>query len=191
VTTGGLIPAARELLRDVSGRRVLHLGCGDGEATVELAGLGALVTGVDAEEEALAAARVRDPELPWLHGDAEHLPAELQRGRVDLVFASPRSLAGARDLDAWVSGLAIVLRPGGELIVDALHPVAAHLDEVLRWRGDYFAAGAAPGVGAVVTAIAAAGLVLRRLEEAPDFPPLRPQAGKAPGRLLLVATKQG
>jgi SAM-dependent methyltransferase len=190
-TAPGLPAALRERLHDLSGQRVLHLGCGTGEATVELAGLGALVTGADADGEALAAARRLDPELPWLVGDAEHLPAALGRGRSDLVFASARSLAGATDLDAWADGIAASLRPGGELILHAEHPVLACLDEVLRWRGDYFAAGAGPRVGQVVTALVGAGLTLRRLEELPEFPPLRPQASRAPGQLLVVAAKPG
>jgi SAM-dependent methyltransferase len=189
MTPTGLPPVVLERLHGLEGRRVLHVGCGDGEATVELVALGGLVTGVEADPGALAAARARETELPLLHGDAEHLPAELQRGRADLVLAGPRSLAGAADLDAWAAGLAVALRPGGELIVDAEHPALACLDEVLRWRGDYFAAGAAPRVGQIVTAIAGAGLVVRLVEELPEYPPLRPQASRAPGRLLVVASK--
>jgi SAM-dependent methyltransferase len=187
----GLPPALRERLHDLAGRRVLHLGCGTGEATVELAALGALVTGADADAAALDAARRLDPELPWLLGDAEHLPAALQRGRDDVVLASGRSLAGAADLDAWAVGIASVLRPGGELILHAEHPVLACLDEVLRWQGDYFAEGAGPRVGQIVTAIVSAGLIVRVLQELPEFPPLRPQASRAPGQLLVAAAKPG
>jgi SAM-dependent methyltransferase len=186
-----LPPNLRERLHDLDGQRLLHLGCGSGEATVELAALGALVTGVDADPEALAAARALGAELPWLHGDAEHLPQDLQRGRIDLVYATGRSLAGAADLDAWASGIASCLRPGGELILHVEHPVAPHLDAGLRWQGDYFAAGAGPRTGQIVSAVAAAGLVVRRLEELRHAPPLRPQAARAPGELLLVAAKPG
>ena len=151
MSTGpGFPPALRERLHDLAGQRVLHLGCGTGEATVELAALGALVTGADIDPEALEAAHRLDPELPWLLGDAERLPAALQRGRSDLVFASERSLAGAGDLDDWAAGIATALRPGGELILHAGHPVLACLDEVMRWRGDYFAEGAGPRLGQVV-----------------------------------------
>ena len=191
MTGDALPPVLRERLHGLEGQRVLHLGCGDGEATTELAAQGALVTGVDADEAALAAARARDPEIPWLHGDAEHLPAELQRGRVDLVLAGPRSLAGAHDLEDWAAGLALPLRPGGEVIVLAEHPILPLLDEVLRWRGDYFAADSAPRVGEVVTAIARAELVVRELDELPEHPPMRPQASRAPGLLVVLASKPG
>jgi SAM-dependent methyltransferase len=187
----GLPQVLRERLHGLEGQRVLHLGCGTGEATAELAALGALVTGVDADEAALAAARSREPELPWLHGDAEHLPAELQRGRFDMVLAGPRSLAGASDLEAWAAGLAVALRPGGEAIVLGEHPILPLLDEVLRWRGDYFAPEGAPRVGEIVTGVADAGLVVRELDELPEHPPMRPQASRAPGLLVLLAKKPG
>src|SRR5439155_10110125 len=53
--------AVERRLPDLAGKHVLHLGCGTGEATAELAGLGAFVTGVDASAEAVAAARERAP----------------------------------------------------------------------------------------------------------------------------------
>jgi SAM-dependent methyltransferase len=187
----GLPPVLRQRLHGLEGRRLLHLGCGTGEATAELAALGALVTGVDADEDALAAARARAPEVPWLHGDAERLPAELHRGREDIVLAGPRSLAGASDLESWAAGLAVPLRPGGEAIVLGEHPILQLLDEVLRWRGDYFAADGPVRVGELVTAVARAGLLIRELDELPEHPPMRPQASRAPGQLVLVAAKPG
>jgi ubiquinone/menaquinone biosynthesis C-methylase UbiE len=45
----------------VPGQRVLDLGCGPGDMSAELAARGALVTGVDADAELLAAARRRFP----------------------------------------------------------------------------------------------------------------------------------
>jgi SAM-dependent methyltransferase len=189
VSGPGIPPALAERLHDLSGRRLLHLGCGTGEATVELAALGALVTGADADADALEAARRLDPELPWLLGDAEHLPAALQRGRSDLVLASGRSLAGASDLDAWAAGIGTALRSGGELILHVPHPILVCLDEVMRWRGDYFAEGAGARTGQIVTALVGAGLVLRVLQELPEYPPLRPQASRAPGQLLVAAAK--
>jgi SAM-dependent methyltransferase len=50
-------PAIDELLGDVTGRRVLDAGCGDGHDARRLAGRGALVTAVDGSAEMLALAR--------------------------------------------------------------------------------------------------------------------------------------
>ena len=179
----GLPRAVEERLPDLTGKHVLHLGCGTGEATAELAGLGALVTGVDASAEAVAAARRRAPAVAFVQGDPDQLPVELRRARFDLVYTPIGS-----DLEAWVAGLAAALRRGGRLLLHDAHPVLDCLDDMLHWREDYFAAGRRR-VGEVVTAVASVGLVVESLEELPAERPLLPQARRAPGELVLVARK--
>ena len=168
-------------LPDLAGKHVLHLGCGTGEATAELAGLGALVTGVDASAEAVAAARERAPAVAFVQGDPSQLPVELRRGRFDVVYSG---IGG--DLEAWAAGIAAALRSGGELIVHDEHPVLACLDDMLHWREDYFAPGGRR-LGELVTALVSAGLAIESIEELPAHDPLLPQARRAPGELLLVA----
>jgi SAM-dependent methyltransferase len=180
----GLPQVVEARLPDLSGKHVLHLGCGTGEATAELAGLGALVTGVDASAEAVAAARERAPAVAFVHGDPDRLPVELRRGRFDLVYT-----AIGDDVDAWTAGIAAALRPRGELLLHDAHPVLGCLDEMLHWRESYFAVGRRR-LGAVVTALAAAGLAVERLEELPVESPLLPQARRVPGELVLVARKR-
>jgi SAM-dependent methyltransferase len=171
-------------LPEPTGKHVLHLGCGTGEATAELAGLGALVTGVDESAEAVAAARERAPAVAFVQGDPSRLPVELRRGRFDVVYTGIGSA-----LDAWAAGIAAALRRGGEAIVHDEHPVLACLDDMLHWREDYFSPGAV-GLGRVVTALAAAGLGVESLEELPVESALLPQARRVPGELLLVARKR-
>src|SRR5215218_6824679 len=158
-------PAVRDRLPPLEGLRVLQLQCGDGAVTTELAAGGALVTGADASADALAAAREAAPHLPWVHADPAHLPAELLRARFDLVYLDRGAVAALTDLDAWAAGVHGALRPLGWLVVHDVHPVATHVDGSLRWRGDYFAAGIR--LGPLVTAVAQAGLTVRRLEEYP------------------------
>jgi len=181
--TAGLPRPVEERLPDLAGKHVLHLGCGTGEATAELAGLGALVTGVDASAEAVAAARRRAPAVAFVQGDPDQLPLELRRARVDLVYTPIGS-----DLEAWSAGVAAALRGGGRLLLHDVHPVLDCLDDMLHWREDYFAAGRRR-VGEVVTAVASVGLVVESLEELPAERPLLPQARRAPGELVLVARK--
>lgn len=162
----GLPEQVRESLGEVHDRRVLHLACGTGAETVGFAELGASVTGVDASEEALEAARERGPSVVWIHADPELLPAELQRARFDLVYAGVGTLARVRDLDAWCAIVAASLRQGGDLLVFDDHPVGICVDGLLHWRGDYFAHGFRR-LGHVVAAAARHGLHVRALEEYP------------------------
>lgn len=173
----------RERLPDLAGRHVLHLNCGEGEQTVELAALGALVTGVDPSEEALTVARRRDPAVAWVQAHPEALPLELQRGRFQLVYATGLA-AHRRAIEASAHGIVSALRPGGYLLLHEPHPVAAHIDAIGHWRENYFDVGSAR-IGELLTALGQAGLVLRRVEE---FPLPKPQ-DRVPGELLLVARK--
>jgi hypothetical protein len=68
------------------------------------------------------------------------------------------------------------------LLLHDEHPAATCLDAFGRWRGDYYAA---PTMGELVTAITAAGLVLRGLEEWPG------KDTNVPGHLVLAAEKPG
>ena len=173
----------RERLPNLESRHVLHLNCGEGEQTVELAALGALVTGVDPSDEALTVARRRDPAVAWVQAHPESLPLELQRGRFHLVYATGLAVH-KRAIEASARGIEKALRPGGYLLLHEPHPVAAHVDTLGRWREDYFDVGAAR-MGELLTALGQAGLALRRLEE---FPLPKPQ-DRVPGELLLVARK--
>src|SRR5688500_4749050 len=164
LATPGIPEAIRERLRGVGGSRVLHLLCGTGRESVELAELGALVTSVDDDEAAIEAARRKHPEQPWVHADVHTLPPELLLGRWDLVYLGAGSLQRLQDVDRWAGGVAAALRPGGVLLLHDEHPAAACLDAFGRWRGDYFASA---GIGALVGAVTGAGLLLRGLEEWP------------------------
>lgn len=176
----GMPERIRERLHGAAGHRVLHLLCGTGRESLDLAELGALVTGVDDDAEALEVARRRGPDLPWVHADVHALPPELLLGRWDLVYLGHGSLRRLRQPSSWAGGVAAALRGGGVLLLHDEHPAAAALDAFGRWRADYFAS---PGIGELVTAVAGAGLLLRGLEEWPGKDP------NVPGHLVLAAEK--
>ncbi len=189
--SGGLPGAVRERLPDLNGRHVLHLPCGAGEASAELNSLGALVTGVDPSERALAAARERAPDAVFFQADLNELPLQLRRGRFALVYAGEGSLAGIVELGPFASALAAALRANGQLFLYDRHPVAACVDPVdLRWRASYFDEGRWR-LGQIVVAVAEAGLGLTALEELP--PPPKEAGGRLDPRLptefLLRATQ--
>jgi SAM-dependent methyltransferase len=183
--------AVRERLPDLNGKHVLHLPCGAGEVSAELIALGALVTGVDPSDEALAAARERAPDAAFFQAELHELPLQFRRGRFNLVYAGEGTLATVSELALFASAVAAALRKNGELILYDWHPVAACVDPVdLRWRESYFTEGLWR-LGQVVVAVAETGLALRELEELP--PPPSEAGGRLDPRLptdfLLRATK--
>jgi ubiquinone/menaquinone biosynthesis C-methylase UbiE len=185
----GLPAQVRHALGTLTGKRVLHLGCGTGEGTAELAERGAVVTGVDVEGDALESARERWPSILWVEADPQALPTELRRGRFDLAYSGGGGLDDVVDLDGWSRGIAAALRPRGELLVFDEHPIAARLDRLMHWEHDYFEG--TPRLGQVVTALAHAGIVTRALEEYPS-PPGNPRHHdrRVPGELLLYGEKR-
>jgi predicted TPR repeat methyltransferase len=185
----GLPTPVRHALADLSQKRILHLQCGTGEASAELAELGAVVTGVDSSGQALEAARQRWPSILWVQADAQNLPAELRRARFDLVYAGAGSLAQITDLDAWTRGIATALRSGGDLLLFEEHPVALCVDGLMHWRESYFAEGSRR-LGQVVNAVTRAGLAVRALEEYPaGSESFRRHDARIPGTFLLYAQR--
>ena len=190
-----LPPLVERTLGDLSEKRVLHLQSATGEATAALAALGAVATGVDPREELLDAARERWPTILWVQGDAQSLPAELRRGRFDLVYSGEGVIGRLADLDAWAKGVASALRPHGELLVFDDHPVADCVDGLLHWRDDYFREPSDPGrlwrIGQIVSALARAGLHVVALEEYPGGTSRRRHDRRIPATFLLYARREG
>ncbi len=110
----------------VVGLEVMHLQCHIGCDAITMARSGARVTGVDFSATALA--RLRDlaqrcgVDVATIEADSRDLPHDLD-GRFDLVYATIGVLCWIDDLDAWMGGVARVLRPGGRLVLVELHPL--------------------------------------------------------------------
>src|SRR5487761_2684773 len=136
-------------------------------------------------------------EVTTVLADARDLPGSLNDS-FDLVYASIGVLNWIDDLDAWMSGVARVVRHGGALALVELHPLLAMIDTIeplvldfpynfdgphafegtgsyanrdadVAWRTVQYA----HGVAEVVTAAQRAGLRLRHLIEhtSMDFDP--------------------
>ncbi len=180
--------AVRERLPKLDGKHVLHLLCGSGEASAELIGLGALVTGVDPSAEKLAAARERAPDGAFFQAELGELPLQLRRNRFSLVYAGTGTLAAVPELDQFVAAVAAALRKNGRVVLHDWHPVFLCIDPVdLRWRESYFAEGPRR-LGELVVAFAAS----LQLVEVAELPPAGDGARldpRVPTNLLLVATK--
>jgi ubiquinone biosynthesis O-methyltransferase len=110
-----------ELMGDVSGCRVLDIGCGDGEFALELTKRGAAVTGIDASPAMIDAAKRRaaqhNAEITFQVATAEHLPFPAEQ--FDVVTAIT-ILCFVEDAAAVFREVARVLRPRGRLVIGEL-----------------------------------------------------------------------
>jgi SAM-dependent methyltransferase len=185
----GLPSPVRHALADLSDKRVLHLHCGSGEATAQLAELGGVVTGVDSLGQALDAARERWPAILWVQANPEELPRELRRGRFDLVYSGLGSLAVVTDVEKWLHGIVTTLQAGGDFLLYEEHPVALCVDGLMHWRESYFDEGSRR-LGRIVTTCVRAGLAVRALEEYPARGDnWRHHDARVPGTFLLYAQR--
>jgi 2-polyprenyl-6-hydroxyphenyl methylase / 3-demethylubiquinone-9 3-methyltransferase len=105
-----------ESAKPLAGKRVLDVGCGAGLLAEPLARLGGDVTGVDAAEENVAAARAHAAgsglTIAYRHGEL----AALGLGPFDLVTAM-EVLEHVADKPAFLAGLTQQLAPGGLLVL--------------------------------------------------------------------------
>ncbi|MGN9841500.1 class I SAM-dependent methyltransferase [Nonomuraea sp. H19] len=127
-------PAMLQLAGDVSGARILDVGCGAGHYAAELSARGAQVVGIEGSATLLRHAQAR------VNGQAELLLHDLEE---PLGFAADASFDGVvcalvyehvRNRVQLLGELRRVLRPGGWLLVSTTHPTA-------DWRhfgGSYF-----------------------------------------------------
>jgi trans-aconitate methyltransferase len=99
-----------DLLAAQPGERILDLGCGDGALTEKIAASGAQVTGVDASEELLAAARVRGLDVGLMDGNRLSFQAEF-----DAVFSNA-ALHWMKRPEDVLRGVRRALKPGGRFV---------------------------------------------------------------------------
>jgi SAM-dependent methyltransferase len=215
-----ILPLAEAVLAGYE--RVLDIGCGEGQVArrvVDVAGGGgASVVGVDPSGAQLAEARHRGGGV--LYGRAEAAGLPFPDGAFDAVVAC-LVFEHITEVDAAIAEVARVLRNGGRFAFFLNHPLlqvpnSGWIDDHVLdppeqyWRvGPYLVEDesleqVAPGVwlpfvhrplSRYVNALAANGLVIRRMEEPPPPPgflaraPEYAQAATIPRLLLLVTDK--
>ena len=131
-----LMPLTLRMLGDVSGQRILDLGCGEGGYARELARRGAAVVGVDGSERLIAVARQRTAATgldgKYVCANASRME-EIASGTFDLVLAA-MSLMDVEDYPGAVAEAHRVLRAGGELLMSITHP--CFMPPVSHWVKD-------------------------------------------------------
>ncbi|MEU4605218.1 methyltransferase domain-containing protein [Kribbella sp. NPDC023972] len=102
------------LLDLASGATCVDVGCGAGHAVAELTAAGLKVTGVDADPEAIAAARSRAPEAMFHLAHSDALP--LEDASVD-GYRAVRLFHLLEDPVPTVTEARRVIRPGGSIVL--------------------------------------------------------------------------
>ncbi len=183
-----------EQVGDVRHRTLLHLQCHFGQDTLSWARLGAKVTGLDLSDTAIGEGRALAAELGiparFVEGNVYDARALLGGERFDIVFASYGVLGWLPRLEPWAGAVASCLAPGGVFHLVEFHPIAWIWDDaferpvypydapgepILTEQTGTYAEPSAPvqlrdvdfnhGLGSVVSALLAEGLVLERLTE--------------------------
>jgi SAM-dependent methyltransferase len=215
VTYGPDIPGegSLRLLGDLSGKRVLDLGCGAGHNAVAMARAGARVIAVDEDPEQIAAAR-RAVDAAGQKVELHQTSlAELAFLRADTIDAalSVHGLARVADIGRVFRQLHRVLRPERSFVLSVPHPCFALVDpdgaEPLAIRRSAFDEQPfAPhdprhgthvrSIGALFTELTRAGFrVDHVLEPAPvgagGGPHWSPAMAQVPATLILRARKEG
>jgi len=107
-------------LRPLKGLTALDVGCGAGIVTESLARMGAAATGLDASDDAIAAARLHAGDsgldIDYCAGSAEALAEE---GRTFDLITALEVVEHVADVDLFLGALARLLKPGGLLVFSA------------------------------------------------------------------------
>lgn len=118
---------------DVTGKTLLHLQCHFGLDTLSWARHGAVVTGIDFSEAAIAEAQ-RLATLTALEADficcnVYDTTAHLQEKQFDIIFTSYGVVGWLPDLDQWAAVIRRHLKPGGLFFIAEFHPVVWMFDD--------------------------------------------------------------
>jgi trans-aconitate methyltransferase len=122
------------LLAPKPGEHILDLGCGDGVLTETLVAAGAVVVGIDASSEMIAAARARGLDAHVMDGQALVFGPEF-----DAAFSNA-ALHWMLDAPAVAKGVFAALKPGGRFVGEMggqgnIAALRAALHAELRARG--------------------------------------------------------
>jgi SAM-dependent methyltransferase len=143
-------PAVEQLIGDVTGARVLELGCGSGPYSCRFAQAGAQVTALDLSRAMISLAKARAVErgvrVDFRVADIRE-PLPFSEAQFDLVF-SATTLHYVDDLAIFIREVARVMNPRARFVASVLHPLStasfplADADgaEADQWADRYFGA---------------------------------------------------
>lgn len=177
---------------------VLDVGCGEGWLCRELRACGITCTGVDGSSELIEAAQTADPDSLYhllSYADFNRLADVTARNHFDVAVCNFSLLHD--DIRAILDAVRGVLRPGGVLLVQTVHPWTAsgEAEYVDGWRAEDFAWSARlfpqsmpwyfRTLESWIQALSGSDFLIGRVAE-----PLHPEQGR-PLSLLLSAIRPG
>lgn len=128
-------PSLQRLFPELSGKRVLDIGCGSGLHSEYLLSQGATVTGIDASEEMILLYKERLASKANSYVHDLNLPLNNEKDNsYDLVIA-PLVIHYIEDLDKLFMEVSRVLKEDGEFIFSTHHPFVDFADSN---SGNYF-----------------------------------------------------
>ena len=132
-----LTPVELNDLRDVKGKKLLHLQCHFGMDTLNWARLGANVTGIDFSDKAIDEARKLndDPSINSGRMNAKFICCNVYDlkehldDKFDIVFTSYGTIGWLPDLEKWAGIISHYLKPGGTFYMAEFHPMVWMFDD--------------------------------------------------------------
>ena len=121
-------PMMRALLPDLTGKKVLMVGCGTGEEALMLQEYGAQeIVGIDLSEESIKLAEESYPDFKFIVGDMHELPFE--DSSFDFVYSS-LAVHYSGTPDVVFGEMYRVLKKDGEILVSVGHPMRWACEEI-------------------------------------------------------------
>jgi glycine/sarcosine N-methyltransferase len=110
----------------LEGKRILDIGCATGELAYQLANAGAVVTGIDLNEDLLFQAKIKkvDPNLTFQKGDMLELEDDFQPNHFDAILCFGNTLVhllSKQQVLSMFCGVRTVLKSGGAFLLQILN----------------------------------------------------------------------
>jgi ubiquinone/menaquinone biosynthesis C-methylase UbiE len=127
----------KEIDFNLSNKKILDIGCGNGADSVRFQEMGALTYGVDPSYEFINEAKTNNPLGIFKEGSGEQVPFE--DSTFD-VIVSKWAMQTSPDVKKFISEASRVLKPGGMFVYLSKHPMQQYFGKIRQYgeNVDYY-----------------------------------------------------